>query len=75
MKLCELNFEKQIGYLNFSQKNTQFQKINQLKRSLGSELISILNSTVFKGFSEKAAIFIVIYYSTFLAFFVMEVGL
>jgi hypothetical protein len=32
---------------------TQFQKKNPLKQSLGSEFMSILNSTVFQGFSGK----------------------
>jgi chemotaxis methyl-accepting protein methylase len=52
-----MNLEKKIGYLNSSRKNTQFQKKNQPKRSSGSKVMSILNSTVFQGFSEKAAIF------------------
>jgi hypothetical protein len=48
-----MNLKKQIGYLNSSQKNTQFQKKNQPKRSSGSKVMSILNSAVFQGFSEK----------------------
>jgi hypothetical protein len=53
MKLSELNLVKQIVYFHSSRKNTQFQKTNQLKRSLGSKVMSILNSTVFQGFSKK----------------------
>jgi hypothetical protein len=41
------NFPKKITYLSFSHNFTQFKKTNQLKRSLGSEVMSILNSTVF----------------------------
>jgi hypothetical protein len=47
------NFLKKITYLSYSHNVTQFQKKNQLKRSPGSEVMSILNSTVFQGFSGK----------------------
>jgi hypothetical protein len=70
MKIYELNLEKQIGYLNSSQKNTQFQKTNQPKRSSGSKVMSILNSTVFQGFSEKAVIFCRNLLFYFLGFFI-----
>ena len=52
-------WKKKIGYLNSSQKNTQFQKNNHPKRSQGSEVIIILNSTIFRGFffSKKATRF------------------
>jgi hypothetical protein len=62
MKLSEHNLAKKIGYLNSSWKNTQFQKKNQLKWSPESEVINILNSTIFQGFSEKAAICTVSYF-------------
>jgi hypothetical protein len=58
MKLYEMNLEKKIGYLNSSRKNTQFQKKNQPKRSPGSKVMSILNSTVFQGFSGKSRDFL-----------------
>jgi hypothetical protein len=58
LKLFEHNFSKQIGYLNSSQKNTQFQKKNQPKWSSGSEVMNILNSTVFQGFSGKSRDFL-----------------
>jgi hypothetical protein len=54
--LCRIwrpNFPKQITYLSSSHNFTQFQKKNQPKRSPGSEVMSILNSTVFQGFSRK----------------------
>jgi hypothetical protein len=47
------NLPKQITYLSSSHNFTQFQKTNQPKRSPGSEVMSILNSTVFQGFSGK----------------------
>jgi hypothetical protein len=56
MKHSELNLAKQIGYLNSSWKIPNLKK-NQSKRSLGSKVMSILNSTVFQGFLEKAVIF------------------
>jgi hypothetical protein len=59
------NLAKKIGYLNSSRKNTQFQKTNQSKWSLGSEVMSILNSIVLQGFSGKATIF----YSNLLFYF------
>jgi hypothetical protein len=57
MNLYEMNLEKKIGYLNSSQKNTQFQKKNQPKQSSGSKVMSILNSTVFQGFFGKSRFF------------------
>jgi hypothetical protein len=51
--LSEKNFKKPIGYLNSSQKNTLFQKINRLKWSLRSEVMSILKSTNFHFFFRK----------------------
>jgi hypothetical protein len=52
------NLAKKITYLSSSHNFTQFQKTNQPKQSPGSEVMSILNSTVFQGFSGKnAAIF------------------
>jgi hypothetical protein len=47
---------KIIGHLNSSQKNTQFQKINQQKQSLESEVINILNLAIFQGFSEQSRV-------------------
>jgi len=58
LKLYEPNLEKQIGYLNSSRKNTQFQKNNQPKRSSGSKVMSILNSAVFQGFFENSRDFL-----------------
>jgi hypothetical protein len=48
---------KQIGYLNSYRKNTQFQKNNWPKWSLGSEVMNILNPVISRVFPEKAAIF------------------
>jgi hypothetical protein len=53
IKTSEMNLGKQIGYLNSSRKNTQFQKKTQPKQSSRSKVMSILNSIVFQGFSEK----------------------
>jgi hypothetical protein len=53
-----MNLEKLIGYFNSSQKNTQFQKTNQPNQILGSKVMSILNSTVFQGFSGKSRDFL-----------------
>jgi hypothetical protein len=47
----EKNLQKQIGYLNASLENIQFQKKNRLKRSLESEVMIILKSTKFQHFS------------------------
>jgi hypothetical protein len=47
------NFPKKITYLISSQNFTQFQKTNQPKQSPGSEVMIILNSAVFQGFSGK----------------------
>lgn len=43
----EKNLQKMIGYLNSSQKNTQFQKQNHSKWSSGGEVMIILKSTKF----------------------------
>jgi hypothetical protein len=53
-----MNLEKKIGYLNSSQKNTQFQKKNQPKQSSGSKVMGISNSTFFQGFSGKSRDFL-----------------
>jgi hypothetical protein len=53
MIFYEKNLQKQIGYLNSSRKNIQFQKKNRLKRSPGSEVMSILKSTKFQHFSRN----------------------
>ena len=58
MIFYELNFQKQIVYLNSSRKNTQFQKQNRSKWSPGSEVMSILNSAFFQGFSGKSRNFL-----------------
>jgi hypothetical protein len=55
-------FVEKIGYLNSSRKNTQFQKKNQSKWSLGSEVINILNSTNFQGFSGKSRVICTVSY-------------
>jgi hypothetical protein len=66
---------KQIIYLSSSHNFTQFQKTNQPKRSPGSEVMSILNSTVFQGFFlENAAIFCSKLLFYFLGFFMMAAG-
>jgi transposase len=57
-KVLRVEFGKKIVYLNSSRKNTQFQKTNQPKRSLGSKVMSILNSTVFQSFSRKSRDFL-----------------
>jgi hypothetical protein len=43
----ENNLQKQIGYLNSSRENIQFQKTNRLKQSPESEVMIILKSTKF----------------------------
>jgi hypothetical protein len=43
----EKHLQKQIGYLNSSQENIQFQKKNRLKRSPESEVMIVLKSTKF----------------------------
>jgi hypothetical protein len=54
--LC-VEFGKKNWIFEFlSEKIPNFKKQNRLKQSPGSE-VSILNFTVFKGFSEKAVIF------------------
>jgi hypothetical protein len=49
----EKHFHKQIGYLNSSQENIQFQKTNRPKRSPGSEVTIILKSTKLQRFSRN----------------------
>jgi len=44
----EKQLQKQIGYLNSSRKNIQFQKNNHSKWTLGSEVMIILKSTKFQ---------------------------
>jgi hypothetical protein len=44
------NFPKMVIYLSSSQKNTQFEKTNRLKRSLGSQDIEVLKSANFQDF-------------------------
>ena len=56
MKIFELNLEKQIGYLNSYQKNTQFQKTNHPKRILRNKLMGILNLTIFQVFFPEKAV-------------------
>jgi hypothetical protein len=56
------NLPKQITDLSSSHNFTQFQKKNQPKRSPGSEVMSILNSTVFQGFSRKTPRFSAVTY-------------
>jgi hypothetical protein len=51
MIFSEKNLQKQIGYLNSSRENIQFQKKNRPKRSPESEVMIILKSTKFQHFS------------------------
>jgi hypothetical protein len=44
------NLQKQVVYLSSSQKNTQVEKKNRLKRSPGSQDIEVLKSVNFQGF-------------------------
>jgi hypothetical protein len=46
MSPSKKNLQQTIGYLNYSWKNTQFQKNSRPKQNLESEVIDILNSTV-----------------------------
>jgi hypothetical protein len=46
----EKNLQKQIGYLNSSRENIQFQKTNRPKWSLESEVVIFLKSTKFQHF-------------------------
>jgi hypothetical protein len=48
------NLQKQIGYLNSSRENIQFQKTNHPKWSLGSKVMIILKSTKFQRFSGNS---------------------
>jgi hypothetical protein len=47
----EKHLHKQIGYLNYSRENIQFQKKNHPKRSPKSEVMNVLKSTKFQHFS------------------------
>jgi hypothetical protein len=47
----EPNLQKQIGYLNFSRENIQFQKTNHPKWSSETEVMNISKSTKFQHFS------------------------
>jgi hypothetical protein len=47
----EKNLQKQIGYLNSSRENIQFQKTNRSKWSPERELMIVLKSTKFQHFS------------------------
>jgi hypothetical protein len=47
----EPNLQKQIGYLNSSRENIQFQKTNHLKWSPESEVMIVSKSTKFQRFS------------------------
>jgi hypothetical protein len=59
MKLYELNFDKKNWVFEFlSEKYPISKKKNQPKRSSGSKVMSILNSTVFQGFSGKSRDFL-----------------
>jgi hypothetical protein len=44
------NLQKKVVDLSSSQKNTQFEKTNRSKRSLGSQDIEVLKSANFQGF-------------------------
>jgi hypothetical protein len=44
------NLQKRVVYLSSSQKNTQFEKKNRLKRSPGSQDIEVLKSANFQDF-------------------------
>jgi hypothetical protein len=50
MIFYKINLQKQIGYLNSSRENIQFQKKNRPKRSPESEVMIILKSTKFQHF-------------------------
>jgi hypothetical protein len=49
------NLQKMVVYLSSSQKNTQFEKKNRPKRSLGSQDIEVLKSANFQGFFSRTA--------------------
>jgi hypothetical protein len=51
MIFSETNLHKQIGYLNSSWTNIQFQKKNRPKHSSESEVMIVLKSTKFQHFS------------------------
>jgi hypothetical protein len=53
MIIYEKHLQKQIGYLNSSQENIQFQKKNHPKRSPESEVMIVLKSTKFQRFSRN----------------------
>jgi hypothetical protein len=54
------NLQKQVVDLSSSQKNTQVEKKNCLKRSPGSQDIEVLKSAIFQGFfADDDAIFFI----------------
>ena len=55
------NLQKPVVYLSSSQKKTQVEKTNRLKRSLGSQYIEILKSAIFRVFStDDGAVFFIL---------------
>jgi hypothetical protein len=61
------NLQKQVVDLSSSQKNTQVEKKNRLKRSPGSQDIEVLKSTIFRVFSaDGGVIFSLIFFYLFL---------
>jgi hypothetical protein len=54
------NLQKRVVYLSSSQKNTQVEKKNRLKRSPGSQDIEVLKSAIFRVFfADDGAIFFI----------------
>jgi hypothetical protein len=53
MIFSEQNLQKQIGHLNSSRENIQFQNKNRLKQSSGNEVMIVLKSTKFQFFFRK----------------------
>jgi hypothetical protein len=49
------NLQKQVVYLSSSQKNTQVEKKNRLKRSPEGQDIEVLKSAIFSGFFPRTA--------------------
>jgi hypothetical protein len=47
------NLQKQVVYLSYSQKNTQFEKTNRPKRSPEGQDIEVLKSTIFQVFFRE----------------------
>jgi hypothetical protein len=54
MIFSEKNLLKQIGYLNSTRENIQFQKNNRPKWSPESEVLIVLKSTKFQHFSRNS---------------------